>query len=61
MIFVRKAETGGADASSGCTASVGSGRLCGANATLCLERGYIGSTIASAPIIGINGFMAVHD
>lgn len=35
---------------------VGSERLCGATATLCLERGYIGSTIASAPIIGIYGF-----
>ena len=33
---------GGADASSGCTAFVGSGRLCGAKATLCLERGSIG-------------------
>ena len=31
-------QAGGADAC-GCTACVGSGRLCGASATLCLKRG----------------------
>lgn len=35
-LFKGVARKGGADASSGCTAFVGSGRLCGAKATLCL-------------------------
>ena len=38
--FCAVGRKGGADASSGCTAFVGSGRLCGAEATLCLERWY---------------------
>ena len=38
-MIVRAGETDGADASGGRLVSAGSERLCGANATLCLQRG----------------------